>query len=92
MADIQGKENRKDERNEAFINFAREMLKYYFSYFQPEKAKPPLITGQDLINDLALTPSPIFKKILGRVEEARISKKIKNKNEALLLVKDMLKT
>jgi len=90
MADIQGKGNKNDERNEAFINFARKMVKYYFSYFQPEKSKPPLITGRDLINDFALTPSPLFKKILRRVEEARISKKIKNKDEAMQLVKEIL--
>ena len=92
MADIQGKENQKDERNESFINFARKMIKYYFSYFQPEKTKPSLITGRDLINDFALAQSPLFKKILRQVEEARISQKIKNKDEAILLVKDILKT
>ena len=92
MADIKGKGNKSDERNEAFINFAREMVKYYFSYFQPEKSKPSLITGRDLINNFALTPSPLFKKILRRVEEARISKKIKNKDEAMALVKKILET
>ncbi|MBW2591200.1 MAG: hypothetical protein JRD71_10880 [Deltaproteobacteria bacterium] len=68
------------------------MVKYYFSYFQPENSKPPLITGNDLINVFALTPSPLFKIILRRVEEARISKKIKNKDEAMQLVKDILET
>ena len=92
IADIKGKGNKNDERNEAFINFAREMVLYYFSYFQPEKSKPPLITGRDLINDFALTPSPLFKKILRRVEEARISKKIINKDEAMQLVKKFLET
>jgi tRNA nucleotidyltransferase/poly(A) polymerase len=92
IADIKGKGNKNDERNEAFINFAREMVLYYFSYFQPEKSKPPLITGNDLINDFALTPSPLFKNILRRVEEARISKKIKNKDEAMQLVKKLLET
>ena len=92
MADIKGKGNKNDERNEAFINFAKEMVKYYFSYFQPEKSKPSLITGRDLINNFALTPSPLFKKILRRVEEARISKKIKNKDEAMALVKKILET
>ena len=92
MADIKGKGNKNDERNEAFINFAKEMVKYYFSYFQPEKSKPSLITGRDLINNFALTPSPLFKKILRRVEEARISKKIKNKDEAVQLVKKILET
>ncbi len=90
MADIKGKGNKSDERNEAFINFAREMVKYYFSYFQPEKSKPSLITGRDLINNFALTPSPLFKKILRRVEEARISKKINTKDEAMALVKKIL--
>jgi hypothetical protein len=92
IADIKGKGNKNDERNEAFINFAREMVKYYFSYFQPENSKPPLITGNDLINVFALTPSPLFKKILRRVEEARISKKIRNKDEAIQLVKKFLGT
>lgn len=92
MADIKGKGNKNDERNEAFINFAKEMVKYYFSYFQPEKSKPSLITGRDLINNFALTPSPLFKKILRRVEEARISKKINNKDEAMALVKKILET
>ena len=92
MADIKGKGNKNDERNEAFINFAKEMVKYYFSYFQPEKSKPSLITGRDLISDFALTPSPLFKKILRRVEEARILKKINNKDEAMALVKKILET
>ena len=92
MADIMGKGNKNDERNESFMNFAREMVRYYFQYFQPKKLTPPLITGSDLINDFALTPSPVFKKILRRVEEARISKKIKNKDEAIQLVKDILET
>ncbi len=91
MADIEGKGNKNDKRNEAFINFSREMIKYYFSYFQPEKLKPPLITGSDLINNFALTPSPLFKRVLWRVEEARITKKIKNKDEAIQLAKDILK-
>ncbi|MBW2250378.1 MAG: HD domain-containing protein, partial [Deltaproteobacteria bacterium] len=90
MADIKGKGNKGDERNEAFINFAKEMVKYYFSYFQAAKSKPPLITGRDLINNFALAPSPLFKNILRRVEEARISKKINNKDEALALVKKLL--
>ncbi len=48
--------------------------------------------ARDLIKDFALKPSPLFKKILRQVEEARISQKIKNKDEAILLVKDILKT
>ncbi|MDY6792325.1 MAG: HD domain-containing protein [Thermodesulfobacteriota bacterium] len=90
MADIKGKGNQNDERNQAFINFAREMLTYYFSYFQPEKSKAPLLTGNDLIHDLALTPSPLFKTILRRVEEARITKKICTKDEAMQFVKKFL--
>jgi hypothetical protein len=92
IADIKGKGDIKDERNELFINFAREMVKYYFSYFQVEKSKPPLITGRDLISHFALTPSPLFKKILRRVEEERISNKIRRKDEAMLLVRKILET
>ncbi len=90
MADIKGKGNKNDERNKAFTDFAKEMIKYYFSFFRAEKLKPPLITGNDLINDFGLTPSPLFKTILSRVEEERLSKNIMNRQEALQFVKEII--
>ncbi len=49
----------------------------------PVRAAPPLITGRDLIRDLKLEPGPLFKKILDRVEEARMEHRISTRKQAL---------
>jgi poly(A) polymerase len=56
-------------------------------FFQKRKEKPfiRLINGDDLIEQLKLTPSPLFAKILREVEEQQVIGKIKTKQEALLL-------
>ncbi|MFC1857330.1 CCA tRNA nucleotidyltransferase [Thermodesulfobacteriota bacterium] len=89
-ADMQGKENKPGKHTDAFVKFAEELLVHYFNAFRPQKMKPPLITGHDLINEFQLSPSSIFKKILDVVEEARLSQTIKSKEEALKLVEDFL--
>ncbi|MBL7208253.1 MAG: CCA tRNA nucleotidyltransferase [Desulfobacterales bacterium] len=90
IADIQGKGNREDIKDAVFIEFAKAMLLRFFSDFMPEKIKPPLITGYDLIHEFGLTPSPLFKKILKIVQEERLSDKINTRQEALRLAKKIL--
>jgi putative nucleotidyltransferase with HDIG domain len=90
IADIQGKGDETNERNTAFIEFAKNMLHDFFSDFMPEKIKPPLITGHDLINGLNLQPSPLFKTILNNIQKERLSKRISTKKEALALAKNFL--
>lgn len=90
IADIQGKGNREDIRDAAFIEFAKAMLHDFFSDFMPRRIKPPLITGYDLIHEFGLTPSPLFKKILKIVQEERLSDKINTRQEALRLAKKIL--
>ena len=90
LADIKGKGDAEDERNAAFIEFARKMITYYHSEYQSKKERPPLISGKDLINTFGLKPSPLFKKILTRVEEARLSDSIHSKAEAEAWVRDFL--
>ncbi len=84
IADIKGKG---DKGNEEFIEFAKNMILKYFSEFKPRKKMPALITGNDLINEFGLSPSPLFKIIISKVEEARLSNQINTRQEALLLVK-----
>jgi len=50
-----------------------------------------LITGRDLIHVFGLTPSPLFKKILDLVDDAKLTKTIKNRSEALELIRDVLR-
>ena len=91
-ADLYGKgttENiRKNTR--AFIEFLNHMIIQYNHSFLPKKSTPPLITGDDLINEFGLKPSPLFSKILQHVEEARFSDNITTRNEAFILVKKIL--
>ena len=52
------------------------------------KSKPPLLTGNDLIKDLNLSPSHDFKVILDLVEKASLSQQIKTREEALGLARN----
>jgi poly(A) polymerase len=94
LADIKGKtggENESEQtRIHAFTAFAEEMAHRFYSTYQPEKRRPPLITGDDLITDCHLAPSPLFGRILRAVEESRLSNQISTRQEALELVRDML--
>ncbi|MBU0768531.1 MAG: polynucleotide adenylyltransferase, partial [Proteobacteria bacterium] len=58
---------------------------------QPLSDEPPLITGRDLIHVFGLTPSPLFRKILDIVDDAKLTKTIKNRSEALELIRDFLR-
>lgn len=91
IADIKGKGNN-DKRNDDFLNFASHLLMEFFSEYKVKKTSPRLITGNDLINEFGLSPSPLFKKILSVVEESRISSDIKNRKEAFSLVKELIKS
>ncbi|MCI5222685.1 MAG: CCA tRNA nucleotidyltransferase [Candidatus Electrothrix sp. AR4] len=51
----------------------------------PVRTAPPLITGKDLIKELNLTPGPLFRIILDRVEEAYMEHRISTRAEGLSL-------
>jgi tRNA nucleotidyltransferase/poly(A) polymerase len=91
IADIKGKGN-EAKGNEDFLSFASYLLKEFFSDYKVKKTGPRLITGNDLIEEFGLSPSPLFKRILSVVEESRISNEIKNRKEAFTLVKELIKS
>jgi len=90
VADIQGKSDVPDLRNEAFLSFARDLVWEYFEDYLEIKRQVPLITGFDLIREFDLAPSPIMKKILGRIREAQLSKEILDRASAVRLARDMI--
>lgn len=90
LADHKGKND--TESVALFQSFIAGLLDDYFGSYRIICQEPPLISGHDLINDFGLTPSPLFKKILGRVEEARRSKTIQSRNEAYRMVEKLLST
>jgi len=92
IADFKGKDNKNNNRNAAFVVFARDMIRHFYATYKPKTIMPPLVTGDDLIAEFKLAPSPLFKKILKIVEESRFSNQIKTKKEALKLIEDFLNT
>jgi len=91
MADFMGKSDDHNRKKDmAFTSFLKGLIQAFFSDFTPRSGEPPLITGHDLIDEFGLTPSPLFKKLLNRIKEARLSNKIQNRQEALKLAKELL--
>ena len=90
MADIRGKSN-DTKREKDFMVFAGELIRDYLSSYKPRATDPPLLNGHDLINHFGLRPSPLFKTILNRVEEARLADMIQTKSDAEKWVADYLK-
>jgi len=74
----------------SFTDFAHRMLRHYHETFLPRKALPPFITGRDLSSRFSLSPSPFYKKILTRLEEARLSGETASRQEALDLAENLL--
>jgi poly(A) polymerase len=60
------------------------------NHVEPVRSAPPLLTGKDLIKVLKLSPSPMFKVILGAVEEARMEGTVTDYAEALQLAEILL--
>lgn len=54
-------------------------------HVRPVQTAPPLLTGHDLIKELNLVPSPLFRIILDTIEEAQMEQAISTRAEALAL-------
>lgn len=80
--------------NEPLSNpFAQSVLKVYDFYshrYLPAQGQPPLLSGDDLIKQFKLPPSPLFKTILDQVEEHRVLGIIKTRQEAEALAKTLI--
>ena len=57
---------------------------------KPVLLSPRLLTGHDLKNIFGLKPGPIFGKILSGLEEARVSRQVQTRDDALHWVKSFL--
>ena len=55
----------------------------------PVQTGPPLLTGHDLIERLHLQPGPLFREILGAVEEARMLGTVADTDGALRLARSL---
>lgn len=91
-ADMLGKGEAARADAQPFISFLKKLAARFYMEYMPRKASPPLLTGQDLIREFGLSPSPLFANILQRVEEARLSEKQMDRLAALSLVNLLLKS
>ena len=59
---------------------------------EPMEQRPKWLTGDDLIQELHLTPGPEFRRLLTAVDEAAIEGSINSREDALNLVKTMIRS
>ena len=90
MADIMAKKERLDDQGSRFVNFCRRLLGEYHRYQRKKAKRPPLISGNDLIQELGLSPSPQFKRILAMVDERHMTGALSSRREALRWVQKWL--
>jgi tRNA nucleotidyltransferase/poly(A) polymerase len=87
IADISGNGKETRQKPLAFVQFANVLLSDFETNYAQRKAEPPLLSGQDLIRELGLRPSPLFSKILDQVETQRLAQPGMQRKEALRLAK-----
>jgi tRNA nucleotidyltransferase/poly(A) polymerase len=88
VADSRAKnQDHQESSTKAFTSFIKELIDHYFTRYLPLQSEKPLITGRDLIEELHLQPSPLFKTILSQVREAHLAGHIANRGEALTLAR-----
>jgi hypothetical protein len=73
-----------------FSDFILNLLQTYYTVFRKEASLPPLFTGDDLITELGLAPSPGFRWILTELRAERLLNLAMTRAEARELVKKMI--
>jgi poly(A) polymerase len=82
----------KDRETQLFLQAAHRVTEFYFQRYLPALENEVLLTGDDLINDFKLTPSPLFQLILDEVEEGRVLGTIRTKNQAATIAQQIIAT
>ena len=82
----------KDRETKPFIEAGHRVVEFYFQRYLPAMENDVLLTGDDLIRDFKLTPSPLFQRILNAVEEGRVLGTIQTKNQAKTTVQQIIAT
>jgi len=78
-----------NDEKEKFIKWATNILTEYFNTIKEKINQKDLITGNDLIK-MNLKPGPEFGIILNKIREARDDKIISSREEALLMVENLV--
>lgn len=73
-----------------FLPLINRVLDFYCDRYLPARSRPALLDGDVLKEKFQLKPSPRFKFILDKVEEARVLGTIQTKEEAEQLAKELI--
>jgi len=73
-----------------FIQSINRILDFYIETYIPAQDRPVLLNGEVLKKRFKLSPSPLFKDILEKVEEARVLGTISTKEEAEQLARELI--
>jgi poly(A) polymerase len=94
MADsLAGKGALKPPDAEAVLaDFCDEVYIFMKERLEPVEQRPRWLTGADLIRELHLTPGPTFRQLLTAVEEAAVAGDINSREDAINLVKEIIKS
>jgi poly(A) polymerase len=66
---------------------AYEFVRQFIAETPTEEVRPPrLLTGEDL-KELGYQPGPLFKKMMGSIEDAQLNGTIRSRDEALQLIR-----
>jgi tRNA nucleotidyltransferase/poly(A) polymerase len=84
-------ETARRENSPAILAFCRELLVLYHGTVIPRLRMLPLITGDDLVREFHLSPSPLFRTILSEIEDRVLEGAVASRKEAFDLVKRLLK-
>jgi poly(A) polymerase len=82
----------KDREAESFLQAAHRVTEFYFQRYLPALSNEALLTGDDLIQDFKLTPSPLFQLILNEVEEGRVLGTLQTKDQATTIARKIIAT
>ena len=74
-----------------FKAFIFKLLHHYLSDFRLRVTATPLLNGNDLIREFDLTPSPLFRRVLQRVQEEQMLNPKMTRKEAIKIVDELLK-
>jgi poly(A) polymerase len=93
MADsLAGKGTLKPPDAEAVLSdFCDQVYIFMKERLEPMELRPKWLTGADLIRELHLTPGPEFRRLLTAVEEAAVEGQINSRDDAINLVKNIIK-
>jgi poly(A) polymerase len=92
MADTLGKAPRQEPDKTASLDFFAGLLNTYCTRIQHALLEQRLVSGKELIDHFGLPPSPLFKTVLNKVEEARLAGLITDKQSALQWIDHYLRS